>query len=263
MERKKRIEMKHLKNFSQMFEAAGDGPVEAMLKRIEKKDTKALVSALMPYKHLLKPYYDKYYRGGEIRADLIEADIRKLNFTAKANEEYGWDEDYADDRRNPMILRILYKVFVRFPKSVVSIIADWFKDMIYSFRSGDIRFGIARLLVGAVTAFLVFLLGLFAYQCGDWLFNGLDKGVAKGGARFEPAHYETHVHRVHSGKSSYTYVTHDYVPDRWHVDVQGIGEESHRVEQWTTYDRQAGDGVWKGDTLVNDENWTWDGTEEY
>lgn len=251
--------MKHLRRFNE----SGDADVvEPMLRKMANKDTKGLVSALTPYRSLLKPYYDKYFVDGEIRADLIEADIRRMNFTAKANEEYSWDEDYGDKKTNPLVLRILYKVFVRFPKTIIEIIADWFKEMIGEFRAGNIGSGLLQILIGALTALIVYVMSILAYQCGDYLFNGLDKGVAKSGAEFEPAHYETHTHHV-GGKHPYTYTTRDYVPDRWHVEVQGLGEESHRVERWTTYDRQEGDGVWKGDTLTNDENWTWDGTEEY
>ena len=35
---------------------------------------------------MLKPYYDKYYVNGVVQPDLVVADIRKFNFTAKTNE---------------------------------------------------------------------------------------------------------------------------------------------------------------------------------
>lgn len=252
--------MKHLKTFEQLNESMIGDKMKSALEMLSKKETKSLIEMLIPYKNLLKPYYEKYYVNGAVQPEMIEADIRRFNFTAKTNE--GWGDDYADDNSNPFFLRILYKIFVRFPKKIVSALSEWFGDMFNHFREGEIGMGLASVVLTALGAILIFILGIFAYQCGDYLFNGLDNGVAKSGAQFEPAHYETHVHHV-GGKHPYTYTTHDYVPDRWHVEVQGLDEDSHRVEKWTTYDKTEGDGVWKGDTLTNDESWTWDGTEEF
>lgn len=253
--------MKHLKTYEQLNESLVGDKIKSLLDKFSKGDTKKLVEALIPYKHLLKPYYKKYYINGVVQPELIEADIRRFNFTAKTNE--GWfDTDYADEKSNPLILRVLYKIFVRFPKTLVEIIVEHFRNTIESFRDGDWGMGIVGVGITILSAIIIFITGIFAYQCGDYLFNGLDKGVAKGGAQFEPAHYETHTHHV-GGKHPYTYTTRDYVPDRWHVEVQGIGEESKRVEKWVTYDKKEGDGVWKGDILTNDENWTWEVTEEF
>jgi hypothetical protein len=254
--------MKHLKNFEQLNESIVGDKLKSVLDRLSKIDTKNLVEALLPYKHLLKPYYDKYYVNGVVQPELIEADIRKFNFTAKTNEGM-FDFDYADEKSNPLILRILYKVFVRFPKAIIEIIVDHFKFTYESFKEKDYTAGFLGLLVSTVVVVVMWILGVFAYQCGDYLFNGLDNGVAKSGAQFEPAHYETHVHHVHSGKTSYTYTTRDYVPDRWHLEVQGLGEDSTRTEKWVTYNKDEGDGVWKGDTLTNDDNWTWEVTEQF
>jgi hypothetical protein len=253
--------MKHLKTYEQLNESFVDDKMKLVLDKLSKIDTKKIVEALLPYKKMLKPYYDKYYVNGVVRPDLVEADIRKFNFTAKTNEGL-FDDDYADEKSNPLILRILYKVFVRFPKSIIDLIVDLFTVVYEYFKEGEWGWGLlgsAGIIIGGI---LIWILGVFAYQCGDYLFNGLDNGVAKSGAQFEPAHYETHVHHT-GGKHSHTYTTHDYVPDRWHVEVQGLGEESHRTEKWITYNKTEGDGVWKGDTLTNDDNWTWEGTKEY
>ena len=56
-----------------------------------------------------------------------------------------------------------------------------------------------------------------------------------------------------------TYTTSDWVPDAWFVEVEG---ESGRVETWQTYNREVGSSVNTGDKVINDDNWTWCGTDE-
>jgi len=91
--------MKHLKTYEQLNESLVGDKIKSLLDKFSKSDTKKLVEALLPYKHLLKPYYDKYYINGVVQPDLIEADIRRFNFTAKTNE--GWlDTDYAEDKQS-------------------------------------------------------------------------------------------------------------------------------------------------------------------
>ncbi len=248
-----------------MNESAIGDKMKSALEKLSGKENKSLIELLMPYRHLLKPYYEKYYVNGAIQPELIEADIRRFNFTARANE--GWESivdsrDYADNQSNPVLLRILYKVFVRFPKGIVSALAEWFGDMFRHFREGETYSGLVSATITAVAAVLIYILCIGAYQCGDYIFNGLDNGVAMGGAEFEPAHYETHTHHV-GGKHPHTYTTRDYVPDRWHVEVRGLDKEENRTEKWATYNREVGDAVWKGDTLTNNEDWTWEVTEEF
>jgi hypothetical protein len=254
--------MKHLKSFDQINESLINDKIKSFIQKLETKDTKSIIELLLPYKSLLKPYYDKYYIDGVIDADLIDADIRKFNFTAKTNE--GWTPEYDENNYNPFILRILYKVFYKFPKEVIQLlyelISEFIKDIISDFKGGWYADGIIKSFRGLVVAFLVWILGLFAYQCADYIFNGLDKGVSVGGAEFEPAHYERRSHTYRSGKTTHTYYTREFVPDRWHVEVKGI-EDKERVEKWVTYDKNIGEGVWKGDTLVNDKDWTWEWTE--
>ena len=128
--------MKHLKTFEQLNESLVGDKIKSLLDRFSKGDSKKLAEALMPYKHLLKPYYKKYYINGVVQPELIEADIKRFNFTAKTNE--GWfDTDYADEKSNPLILRVLYKIFVRFPKALVEIIVDHFRNTIESFRDDE------------------------------------------------------------------------------------------------------------------------------
>ena len=253
--------MKHLKTFEQINESLVGDKIKSFIEKLSTKDTKSIIEALLPYKSLLKPYYDKYYIDGVIDGDLIEADLRRFNFTAKTNEG-AFDYDYADNKSNPLILRVLYKVFVRFPKIVIELISDFIKDIISDFRGGWYADGIVKSITGIVAAVIIWVLGLFAYQCTDYIFNGLDKGVSIGGSEFEPAHYESRSHTYRVGKTTHTYYTREFVPDRWHVEVRGI-EDKERVEKWCTYNKEVGDDVWKGDTLVNDENWTWEITEEY
>jgi len=252
--------MKHLKSFEQMNESLSSDKLKSVLDKLSKTDTKKLVEVLLPYKSFLKPYYDKYYVNGIVQPELIYADIRKFNFTAKTNESF--DEDYDDDKSNPLIMRILYKIFVKFPKNVIDLISDIFKNIYESFKDGNWAMGLISSALVIIGGVLIWVLGVFAYQCGDYLFNGLEKGKALGGAEFEAAHYETHYHSYRVGKTTHTYTTHDYVPDRWHVEVRGI-DDKERVEKWVTYDKKTGDDVWKGDLLVNDDNWEWEFTEEY
>jgi len=251
--------MKHLKDFEQLNESLVADNLRAITQKLANKDNKSIIELFLPYKHLLKPYYKKYYVNGAIQADLIESDLRGFNFTAKTNE--GWEREYDEDDSNPLLLRILYKIFYKFPKSVIDMIVGFVKDILDDLRHGQYFRGLVRSFIGIAVAVVVWILGIFAYQCTDYIFNGLEKGVSIGGSTFEPAHYETHVHTVNTGKTHYTYTTHDFVPDRWHVEVRGI-EDKDRVEKWVTYSKSIGEDVWKGDTLLNDESWTWEITEE-
>lgn len=255
--------MKYLKTHQQLNESKGENILKDLLDNFSKKvDTKKLSEFVTPHKEFLKPYFNKYVENGVIDAELIHSDFKKLNFTASTNESWYRDDDYADNTDNNPILRFLYKFFVRWPKSFVKGLWEFFYDtVIETFKDGGmgIVMSFLMLLMWVGTAILVFILGVFTYQVTDYAFNGLDKGVVKTEVRFEPAHYEDHVHTMIIGKTTTTYVTHDWEPDKWHTQVQEEGGKS--VENWVTYNKEVGEHTNVGQEVNNDDNWTWEGTE--
>lgn len=253
--------MIYLKTFEQMNESNDSNTLESLLKKFSKSvDSNKLKNLLEPYQDTIKKYYDKYYKDGVIDAQLIYNDFKKLNFSA--NEEYSWDdeEDYADDDSKNPILRLLYRVFVRFPKNVITGIWSIFKEtVIDSFRDGEVMLGAIASFIWVITAVLVFVIGVFAYQATDWYFNGLESGKIITELQFTPAHQQAVVHTVRTGKSSYTYVTYIHVPDTWSTEVEG---DNGRIEDWSTTNPNLVDKVRIGTLIKNDDNWQWAGTEK-
>jgi len=251
--------MKHIKTYQQLNESKNEDILKPILDKFSSKiDMKGLTEFLLPNKELLKNHYMKYVKNGVIDANAIHSDFSKFNFSA--NESWYRKNDYADDTDNNPILRFLYKLFVRWPKSFVSGIWEFFHDtVIESFKDGGmgIVMGFFALLMWIVVAILVFLLGVLIAQTIEWGMNGLDKGKVKTELRFEPAHYELHTHTINTGKTFYTYTTNDYVPDKWHTQVEG---ENGRIEQWVTYNHSVGDTTKVGQEVKNDDNWSWEGT---
>jgi hypothetical protein len=250
--------MQYIKTFNQLNESNDSNTLEKLLSKFsENIDSDKLKSFLEPYKETLKKYYNKYSKDGVIDAQLIYNDFRKFNFSA--NERYDW-EDYADDESKSPILRLLYKIFVRFPKNFVTGIWEFFKEtVIDSFRDGDIMLGVISSFLWAMVAILVFIIGVFTYQATDWYFNGLESGKVITELQFTPEHEQPIVHTVSTGKSSYTYVTYIHVPDTWTTEVEG---DNGRIEDWSTTNPNLVDKVKIGTPVKNDNDWQWAGTEK-
>jgi hypothetical protein len=253
--------MKYLKTYQQINESKGSDFLEGVLDKFSKSiDSKKLSEFITPHKEFLRPYFDKYVKNGIINADLIHSDFSKLNF--KANESWGRDDDYAYDTDNNPVLRYLYKFFVRWPKSFVKGIWEFFHmTVIETFKDGGMGVVMSMFMsmMWVLAAILVYLLGMLMYQVTDYAFNGLEKGKVKTEIKFEPAHYEDHVHTIIVGKVTTTYITHDWEPNKWHTQVQD--ENGKRVENWVTYNKEVGEHTKVGQEVVNDDNWSWEGTE--
>ena len=252
--------MQYIKTFNQLNESNDSNILEKLLSKFsENIDSDKLKKLLEPYQNTIKKYYDKYYKNGVIDAQLIYNDFKKFNFSA--NEEYSWDdEDYADDDSKNPILRLLYRVFVRFPKNVITGIWSIFKEtVIDSFSDGDIMLGAIASFLWVITAVLVFVLGVFTYQATDWYFNGLESGKIITELEFKPAHSQPVVHTISNGKTTSTYITYIWVPDTWTTEVEG---ENGRIEDWSTTNPNLVDKVRIGTLVKNDTDWQWVGTEK-
>ena len=243
--------MKYLQTYSQLNESNGYDILTNLLNKFSKKiDAKKLTSLILPNKNLLMPYYNKYVKNGVINADDIYRDFKRLNFTA--NEGH-YDYDYADNYKSNPILRFLYKLFVRWPKNIITGIWELFYDTVIETWHDSKLAGIVASILWLVVGIFVYLLGYFIYSGIEHEINGLENGkVSK--ESFEPGHYEARVHTINTGKETITYTSNDWVPDTWYVEVVG---EDNRREVWYTYNHKVGDSVEVGDEITNDDNWTW------
>jgi hypothetical protein len=156
--------MRYIKSYTQLNESAGSDILETLLDKFSKKvDSKKLAELILPNKDILLPYYKKYVKDGVINADMIYSDFSKFNF--KANEGY-WDpKDYADDENNHPVLRFLYKLFVRWPKSFITGIWEVFYDTVIDTWRDSKFMSILASIAWILTALLVYLrLGISLYD---------------------------------------------------------------------------------------------------
>jgi hypothetical protein len=215
----------------------------------KKIDGKKLSSLILPNKDLLIPYYKKYVQNGVINADAIYDNFSKFNFSS--------NESYSDDESNNPILRFLYKFFVKWPKSFISGIWELFKETVIDewrfSKTSSIIAGMLWLIVGI----FAFLLGSITYSLIENEINGLKSGKVTEES-FKSGHYEVHLHTIIVGKSKRVYTTTDWVPDSWYVEVVG---ENGRKEVWYTHNDKVGKTTKVGQEVVNDDDWTWTGTE--
>jgi len=249
--------MRYIKSYTQLNESAkGSDILKTLLDKFSKNiDSKKLAELILPNKDILLPYYKKYVKDGVINADMIYSDLSKFNF--KANEGY-WDKDYADDKNNHPVLRFLYKLFVRWPKSFISGIWEVFYDTVIDTWRDSKFMSILMGVLWILAAMLIYLLGYITYSVVEHSMNGLESGVVKT-EEFKPAHYELRPHTIIIGKATTTYYTNDYIPDTWYIEVEG---ENGRVETWQTTNSQVGENTEEGDKVINDDNWTWCGTDK-
>lgn len=252
--------MKHLQTFesfsvNEKFD--GGDFLSKLLNSFSKNiDMKKLQEYILPHKELIKGYYLKYVKDGVVDSQSMYNDFSKFNFST--NE--GFYDDYADDLDNNSILRFMYKLFVRWPKTFIKGLWEFFHfTVIETFKDGGLGivmsfFGI---LAWILTAILTFLIGFLIVEYVDLGMNGLERGKVKTELRFEPHHYELHTHTVFSGKSMFSYTTNDYVADRWHATVEG---DNGRIESWVTYNQDLSKSTKVGQEINNDDNWIWNGT---
>jgi hypothetical protein len=249
--------MRYIKSYEQLNESTSSDTLKSLLDKFSNKiDSKKLAELVITNKDILIPYYKKYVKDGVVNADMIYSDFSKFNF--KANEGYWNDDDYADDENNHPVLRFLYKLFVRWPKNFITGVWSIFKDTVIDSWRDNKFISIMMSVLWIISSILIYLLGYLTYSLIEHEVSGLDSGIVKA-EDFKPAHYESHIHTVSNGNSTMTYTTSDWVPDAWFVEVEG---ESGRVETWQTYNREVGSSVNTGDKVINDDNWTWCGTDE-
>jgi hypothetical protein len=250
--------MIYLKTFDQINESKDSNVLETLLEKFSKGiNNDKLLKLLEPYKDTLKKYYDKYYKNGVIDSQLIYNDFKSFNFSA--NERYSW-EDYGDDKSKNPILRFLYKVFVRFPKSFAKDVWEMFEyTVLDEFRERSFLGGIVGSLLWIMVAILVYILGFYAYKATDWYFNGLNSGKVITELHFIPEHEEAILNTMSDGKTTYTYTTYIHIPDTWTTKVEG---DNGRIEDWQTTNRNLVNKIKVGMLINNDDNWDWYGTEK-
>lgn len=251
--------MLYIKSFDQLNESKSSDLVSKLLTKFSKLDVNKLKNILEPYKDTIEKYYNKYSKNNVVDIQLIHNDLKKFSFNT--NERNSWDdEDFGDNESNNLVLRILYKIFVRFPKSVVTGIWGFFKEtVIEAFQDGEYFLGMLMSVVWTIAAILAFAISVFTYQFVDHTFNGLETGKITSELIFTPEHIQPIVHTVSNGKTSYTYTTYINVPDTWTAQVTG---DNGRVEDWSTTNSKLANYVKVGDKINNDNNWTWSFTEK-
>ena len=257
--------MKYLMGIDDVWESKSEDVIKRVLSKVSNIDSGKVWMLLSPYKSYMDKLVSKYTTDGVINSDKIYSDLRSLQFGVSesrfSRDPWNWREpkSYDKDENNNIILRLLYRFFVRWPKDLVIGLWELFKVMVIDEIRDRNWFGAALGSILSIgTAFLVYLLGYWSYQFTEHAINGLDSGVVQE-IRLEPAHYETHYHTYRIGKTTHTYTTRDYVADRWHVDVVGKGG---REEMWVTYSPEIAHHTEVGQTIVNDDAWTWEDTEK-
>jgi hypothetical protein len=200
----------------------------------------------------------KYSSDGILDGDRIKRDLISFNLTTESRwhrYDYNRKPEYDEEESNSIILRYLYKVFVKFPKNFISGIFNFFKDIIVdTFREGEYVISIMMSIITIVLAVLLFILGVFIYEAIEHEMNGIESGVVNS-TSFEPAHTEPITHVIIINGHSHTYITNEWVNDRWWVEIR----DGKRVENWYSYNIQNAS---VGDTLLNDENWIWGETKD-
>jgi len=251
--------MKHLKSYQQLNESQKVNEfLGTILDRFEEKvDSKKLFHFLLPFKKEMDSLCRKYYKEGAIDADKIYSDIKSFNLTT---ESY-WDKTYDEDEDNNVVLRYLYKFFVKWPKSFVTglwdifhmtVIEPWQEDGLGKVLSSLMM--VMWILVGII----VYIISIWSFLFFDMKFNGLTHGKVTGN-NFEAAHTETYTSTIMVGKVPIIQYHTRHVDDRWHIQIKG---EGGRVEDWVTYSPNASDNASPGAEIKKDDNWSWENTEK-
>jgi hypothetical protein len=204
---------------------------------------------LSPYKSYITKLAKKYTTDGVIDFDRIYNDLKSLRF--------GISESF--DKKNNIVLRLLHSFFIGLPKSLIVNMWNIFKDIVIdSFKTRDWITGTLSSIATILVIVIIYTLSYFSYQTGEHVINGLNYGEVKY-IKFEPAHYEKRVRLMHTGSGIHTYRSNYYIADRWIVYVVG---ENGREEKWVTYSPEIANNTKIGQTIENDDDWDWAGTNK-
>lgn len=250
--------MKNILTFEQLNESKKiEGFIENLMgKFFSDIDREKLRKLLSPYKETMIKLSKKYNVNGSIDVNKIHTDIKSLSVNERHYNDY---YDFDDDDENNIVLRYLYKFFIKWPKNIIVGIWGMFKlTVIESFQDGGmgIGMGILGIIMWILAAILAFLVSVLVYQVTDHTLFGLKSGVVKS-ISFEPAHSYQQAHTLIIGKTTTVYYTTEWKNDAWHAEVKG----GDRLEKWETQNRSVADNTEVGDSITNDDNWTWEITE--
>jgi len=256
--------MKRLLTYQQLNESNKFTEVlENLLQKFDEKiDSEKLFQFLLPFKKEMDLLCRKYYKDGAIDADQIHSDIK--SFSLMKEERGYFDREYDEDEANNVILRYLYKFFVKWPKNFVTglwkffhmtVIETW-QDSYDGFLSKVMS--VIALICWILVGVIVYLISVWAFLFFDMKMNGLTSGKVEEN-RFEAAHTEQYSTTVIVGKVPVTTWHTRNVPDRWYIQVVG---ESGRIEDWVTYDPQSSEAAQPGANVIKDDNWSWEDTEK-
>lgn len=241
--------MKHLTHFQKFNESntsvsSETELLDSMLKKLSGKSEK-IWKLLYPYRETLSKKLSKYYVGGVIRTDLIESDIKNLRFMRQTNEGF-FDEDTK-------IGRVL-NFIIGLPGNIIRSLISEIEDLIYDFKKGNYLFAAIKIFITAIVSLLVFAMVYFVVDTVQYAMYGLDQGVVKSEVKYVPASSRHQYVRVGKHTSMVT----KHIPEHWTIKVQGIGADSSRTEIWYTYEEDIAEKTQMGDTITNDENWSYD-----
>lgn len=246
-------------SYQELNESRKNDILEKLLNNFAKNvDTTKLSNLLKSHKVQLNILVKKYVTDGVIDANRIHADIKNLSIL---KEERGYyDEEFDEDDNNNVILRYLYKIFIKWPRNLVVGIWDMFKETVIETFEDSFWMGILSSILWIISAIIVFLLSLFVYMTVEHFVNFMEKGVVKTQTEFVPQHTEYITQTTHVGNSTIITQVPVNVPDQWKLQVKDA-KGSDRTEYWYTSNREAGTNVKIGDTISNGEVWNWGGTK--
>jgi len=257
MENILKYHMKTILTYNQLNESyRGSEYLEKLLLRFEEKiDNKRLSQFLLSYKREVDIICRKYYENGVINGNKILSDLKSLSLMKEEME-------YDDDQKNNIILRYLYKFFVKWPRNLVSGLWRIFHiTVIEQFQNGgtlEVLMGSIMAILYSLVAIIVCIISVHTFLFFDMKLNGLTEGkVVKN--KFESSHTEHYTQSVIVGKSVIQIPQTRFVPDRWHVDIAG---KDGRIESWVTYYQGAANLAKPGVEIKKDDNWSWEGTEK-
>ncbi len=256
--------MKRLLTYQQLNESNKVTEVlENLLQKFDEKiDSEKLFQFLLPFKKEMDLLCRKYYKDGTIDADQIHSDLK--SFSLMKEEKGYFDREYDEDDANNVILRYLYKFFVKWPRNFVTGLWDLFKTTVIETWQDDMMpimskfMSMLMLIVWILVGIVVYLISVWAFLFFDMKMNGLTQGKVEEN-RFEAAHIEHYSTTIYVGKVPVTTWHTRNVPDRWHIQV--IGKDG-RIEDWVTYNPQASEEAQPGTNVTKNDDWSWEDTEK-
>lgn len=254
--------MKNLMTFKQLNESKSvDDILKTLLEKFEKGvDSKKLFQFLLPFKKEMDLLCRKYYKEGKIDADRIHSDLKSLSLM---KEERGYyREEYDENEANNVILRYLYKFFVKWPKNFVTGVWEFFEmTVIDTWHDDDILgkvLSFFSIIMWVFVGVLIYMISTWTFLFFDVKYNGLTSGKVERKS-FERAHSETYYTTISTENSTITIPQTRWVNDRWHILVKG---EKGREEYWVTYNPAASESVVEGSEVKKDDNWSWEDTKQ-